>query len=134
VDLLHCLGRGPVTGLITTDADVAQGRACWQLAEPLLCRCPALTGPLPLRLDPDRFLPHSSTKREPNKFGRVGAGQSGAGWWRQGCWMQALCAIATDEDLKAVGLQPSQDENMRAHWRRRILTMRRCATHHRMHR
>ena len=44
-----------MTGLITTDADVAQGAAWLAVAEPRFAGALRLTGPLPLRLDPDGF-------------------------------------------------------------------------------
>lgn len=102
-----------MTGLITTDADVAQGAAWLAVAEPRFAGALRLTGPLPLRLDPDGFAALF------NKIvsQQVSVASARAIWGRvvaAGLLDAGAVRHATDEDLKAVGLSRPKMKYARA--------------------
>jgi DNA-3-methyladenine glycosylase II len=92
-----------VSGLITCDADVAEGTAWLALTEPRFAAALVQTGPLPLRLAPDGFAALF------NKIvsQQVSVASARAIWGRveaAGLVTADAVRAASEDDLKAVGL------------------------------
>lgn len=107
------MGRGAVTRLIVSDADVAEGAAWLRAREPRFEAALELTGPLPLRLAPDGFgaLFNKIVSQQ------VSVASAQAIWGRvQSAGLSAPEAVraATDDELKAVGLSRPKVKYARA--------------------
>lgn len=102
-----------MTGLITTDADVAAGAAWLAQTEPRFATALVQTGPLPLRLDPGGFAALF------NKIvsQQVSVASARAIWGRveaAGLVSAQAVRVASEDDLKAVGLSRPKMKYARA--------------------
>ena len=108
------MGLAAVTGgIITQDADVAQGAAWLAAREPRFAAALVRTGPLPLRIGPDGFAALF------NKIvsQQVSVASARAIWGRveaAGLLTPTAVSRASEEDLKAVGLSRPKMKYARA--------------------